>query len=60
MNPCANHVLNRLLQLHHDIRNFDILLVLVLGRDLEDDVLLVIRYWLLADVLDKLAHSVRC
>ena len=34
-----------------------ILLVLVLGSNLKDDVLLMIRYGLLADVLNELAHA---
>jgi hypothetical protein len=49
-----------LLQLDHHVRNLDVLILLVLSRDLEDDVLLVVRYGLLADVLDELAHSALC
>lgn len=48
-------------QLHHHIWNLNILLRLVLGRNLEDHILLVVRDWLLADMLDQLAHPVlRC
>jgi len=50
----------RLLQLDHHVRYLNILLLLVLGCNFEDDVLLVIRYRLLADVLDELAHSAVC
>ena len=45
-----------LLKSHHHIRNLHILLILVLGRHLEDDVLLVFRNRLLADMLHQLAH----
>lgn len=46
----------RLLQLHHDVWNLDILLILIFRSDLKDDILLVIRYGLLADVLNELTH----
>jgi hypothetical protein len=45
-------------KLDHDIGDFDILFGLVLSSHLEDDVLLVIRNWLLADVFHELAHTV--
>ena len=45
-------------QLDHNIRNLDILLRGILGRDLEDDVPLVVWDRLLADGLDELAHPV--
>ena len=51
---------NALLQLDHNVRNLDILLLRILGSDLEDDVLLVVWDRLLADVLDELAHPVLC
>jgi hypothetical protein len=44
-------------ELDHHIRNFDILFRLVLNGHLEDDVLLVIRNWFLADMLHELAHA---
>jgi len=44
-------------KLDHHIRDFDILFCLVLSGHLEDDVLLVIRNWLLADMLHELAHA---
>jgi len=50
--------MRHLLQLDHHIRDLNILLLLVLSGNLKDDVLLVLGYWLLADVLDKLAHTV--
>lgn len=43
-------------QLQHDIRDLDILLRLVLGRHLEDDVFLVRGNGPLADGFDKLAE----
>lgn len=46
----------RPLQFHHHVRNLNILLRLIFGRNLEDDVLLMLRNGLLADVLDQLAH----
>lgn len=45
--------------LHHDVRDLHIFLGLVLGRHLKNDILLVLRHGLLADVLDKLAHPVQ-
>lgn len=45
-----------LLQLQHNVRDLNVLLGLVLGRDLEDDVLLVLRNRLLADGLNELGH----
>jgi hypothetical protein len=47
---------NRLLQLDHDVRDLNILLILVLRGNLEDDVLLMLWDWLLTDMLNKLAH----
>ena len=44
-------------QLDHHIRDLHVFFGLVLGSHLEDDVLLVIRNWLLADMLHKLAHA---
>ena len=52
--------MRHLLQLDHHIRELNILLLLILSRNLEDDVLLVLGYWLLADVLNKLAHTIFC
>lgn len=49
-----------LVQLEHHVRNLDILFGLILGRDLENDVLLVIWDLLLADVLDELRHPEYC
>jgi len=46
-------------QLQHDVRDLDILLRLVLGGDLEDDVLLVGGDGLLADGLDESGHPIR-
>ena len=48
-----------LLQLQHDVRDLDILLCLILGSDLEDDVLLVLGDGLLADGLDEGGHPER-
>lgn len=45
-------------ELNHHVRDLDILLGLVLGGHLEDDVFLVLGHGLLADMLDKLAHPV--
>lgn len=65
-NPLSYHSIllvqvdESLLQLDHHIRYLDILLFLVLGCDLEDDVLLMVWYRLLADVLNELAHPVLC
>ena len=47
-------------QLHHHIRDLDVLLGLILGSNLENHVLLMLRNRLLADVLYQLAHSVHC
>jgi hypothetical protein len=49
-----------LLQLNHDVRNLDILFILIFRSNLKDDIFLVVRYWLLADVLDQLAHPKQC
>lgn len=46
-------------ELDHNIWDFDILFGLVFGGHLDNDVLLVFRNWLLADLLDKLAHPTR-
>jgi hypothetical protein len=46
-----------LLQLDHDIRNLDVLLGLVLSRNLKDGILLVLRHRLLADELDDFSHT---
>lgn len=48
-----------LLQLQHNVRDLDILLCLILGSDLEDDVLLVLGDGLLADGLDEGGHPER-
>lgn len=48
------------LQLEHNIRHFNVLLVLILHCHLEYDVLLVIRDWLLADAFYQLAQSTCC
>ena len=45
------------LQLEHDIGYFNVFLVLILHRHLEDDVLLVIRDGLLANRFYQLAQS---
>lgn len=45
-----------LLQLQHDIGDLNVLFCLVLGGDLEDDVLLVPGNGLLADGLDECGH----
>lgn len=42
-------IASRFLQLEHDVRHLDVLLVLILYRHLEDDILLMIRNGLLAD-----------
>lgn len=55
----AERTLPLLRQLQHDVRNLNILLRLVLGGDLEDDVLLVGRDGLLADGLDESGHPVK-
>lgn len=48
-----------LLQLQHDVRDLNILLCLILGSDLEDDVPLVLGDGLLADGLDEGGHPER-
>ena len=45
-----------LIELEHHIRNLDILFVDVVAGDLENDVFLVVRDFLLADVFDELGH----
>lgn len=47
-----------LAQLQHHVRNLDILLRLVLRRNLENDVLLVVWDLLLRDRLNELAQPV--
>ena len=44
------------LQLEHDIGNFNVFLVLILHRHLEDDIVLVIRNAFLADRFHQLAQ----
>lgn len=51
-----DRTLGLLVQLHHHIRNLHILLILVLSRDLENDVLLVVRDGFAADGFDELGH----
>jgi hypothetical protein len=42
-----------ILELEHDIRDFYVLPSLIVGGDLQDDVLLMLRYFLLGDVLNE-------
>ena len=46
-------------QLHHHIRDLNIFLRLVFRCYLVDYVFLIIRNWLLTDVLDQLAQSIQ-
>ena len=43
-------------QLHHHIRDLDIFLSCILSRNFKDDVLLMLRNGLLADMLHQLTH----
>lgn len=45
-------------EFYHHIRNFNILFRNIFCSNFENDVLLVIRNWLLANGLDKLTQSV--
>ena len=56
LTPCTT---SKFLQLEHDVRHLDVLLVLILYRHLEDDILLMIRNGLLADRFHQLAQSTR-
>lgn len=55
----SRRVLNLFVHLDHYVGDLNILLSLVLGRHLEDDILLVLRHGLLTDMLDELAHPAR-
>lgn len=54
----SRDLLQSSLSLNHDIRNLDVLLGLVFSSYFEDDISLVIRNWLLANVLHQITHPV--
>jgi hypothetical protein len=57
MQPSGFFIMTLFGELDHHIRNFDILLRLVLSGHFEDNVLLVLRDGLFADMLHELAHT---
>lgn len=56
---CEASLMILLVQLHHDIWDFDILSGLIIGRDLKDHIFLVVGDRFFGNIFDQLAHSAR-